>query len=436
MGILFAIVSHFPYAFKWLFVKEKLVMSNSIKYSQKQRNIQKFSQLQIQQLNILQMSSEELAAFVETELEINPFLEVSEQFVSSNYDFDLVLNYVLPTKSLQKELMEQLSLLKIDFDISVFEYLVYSLNSNGYLELMREEIADLDVAEFEKALNCLQKLEPAGVGARSLCECLNIQIDRFDKNDTTILAQDIVTNSLDLLANKKWNDLSNKHQVDLETLKEATGLIKSLNPKPASEYSLASGYIDPDIIIKYHEDDFVVELKDKKYYHLILATEIIQDSKHDEYIRVLSNRAKELMKSITKRCSTLFDITQLVIQIQEDYFLNGGVLKPMSLMMIADKLALSESTISRCINDKYFEYNGVLKCFKDLFSRQVTEDMSTDFIKNSIKQLIKKEDKKKPLSDREIQTMLSNEGIEISRSVIAKYRLQMSILSTYQRKEQ
>jgi RNA polymerase sigma-54 factor len=409
-------------------------MSNQIKYSQTQKNSQKFSQLQIQQLHVLQMSNEELSAFVETELETNPFLEVGEQFISNPYDFDLILSYTSSTKSLQQELMEQLLLIEIDFDASVFEYLIFSLDSNGYLQLTQDEINDLDQNEFETALSCLQSLEPAGVGARSLQECLSIQLNRENQTEITDLAFEIVANSLSLLANKKWNDLCNKHQVDFETLKKASDFIKSLNPKPASIYSVTSEYIDPDVIIKHQDSEFVIELKDKKYYHLTLMTEMELDSEYNEYKRVLSNRAKNLMKSITKRCSTLFDIMQWVVQIQEDYFLNGGLLKPMTLMDIAEKLELSESTISRSINEKYLEYNDAIMKFSDLFSRRIQEDVSVDFIKNSIKELICKEDKSRPISDREIQTELCNKGIEVSRSGIAKYRQQMGILSTYQRK--
>ena len=409
-------------------------MSNQIKYSQTQKNSQKFSQLQIQQLHVLQMSNEELSAFVETELETNPFLEVGEQFISNSYDFDLILSYTSLKKSLHQELMEQLLLIERDFDVSVFEYLIYSLDSNGYLQLTQDEINDLGQKEFETALSCLQSLEPAGVGARSLQECLSIQINRENKTEITDLAFEIVASSLGLLAAKKWNDLCNKHQVDFGALKRATDFIKSLNPKPASIYSVGSEYIDPDVIIKHQDSEFVIELKDKKYYHLTLMTEIELDSEYNEYKRVLSNRAKNLMKSITKRCSTLFDITQWVVQIQEDYFLNGGLLKPMTLMDIAEKLALSESTISRSINEKHLEYNDSIMKFSDFFSRRIQEDISADFIKNSIKELIRKEDKSRPISDREIQNELCSKGIEVSRSGIAKYRQQMGILSTYQRK--
>ena len=409
-------------------------MSNRIKYTQTQKNSQKFSQLQIQQLNILQMSNEELSAFVEAELETNPFLEVGEQFISNSYDFDLILSYTSPTKNLQQELLEQLLMVETDFDTSVFEYLIYSLDSNGYLQLTQDEINDLGSSEFERALDCLQSLEPAGVGARSLKECLSIQINRLDQTVITKLTLRIIADSLTLLANKKWDELCNRYRIDFETLKEAIELIKSLNPKPASLYSTTVEYIDPDIIIKQQENEFVVELKDKKYYHLTLSTDFELDSEFNEYRKVLSCRAKNLMKSITKRCSTLFDITQLVVQIQEDYFLNGGYLKPMTLMDVAEKLELSESTISRSINEKYFECRGSIIKFSDLFSRRIQEDISVDFIKNSIKELIKAEDKSHPVSDREIQMILSSKDIEVSRSAIAKYRQQMGILSTYQRK--
>lgn len=407
---------------------------NNQKYNNKQKYQQRISQYQIRKLQILKMSSEELETKVNEILEVNPFLDISDYYQVNNYDFDKIASVITTKESLKEILFNQLCLVDIDFDLEVFEYLVDSLDSNGYLRLTMDEINSFENEQYDRAKRCLQSLDPAGVGAASLKECLTIQLKRKPDNVLNQIAIKIVCENLALIAQGRWEYLCTEYGVSSNQLERIIQIIRDLNPKPGAQYAVDATYAIPDVIIKKQSNQLQVSLYDRKLYHLILKTNMVLDEEYSDYVLTYTKQAQELIEAITKRTSTLFEVTGYILKVQESYFLNGDSLVPMRLNDIAQALNLSESTISRCINQKFFEFNENVYPFISLFERKI-DNVSVDVVKKKITDIVKGESPYQPFSDKEMQKMLEQNSIFISRSVIAKYRKQLGILSTYQRRK-
>ncbi|URZ05424.1 RNA polymerase sigma-54 factor [Clostridium felsineum] len=437
-------------------------------------------------IKLLQMSNIELNDYIKRELEENPLLEGKDRQNDKEYrsdmskvdykefikylDFDNYthenyhyrneeeevspFNFIGNKKSFTEYLLDQLGEISIDrYTRPICEYIIENLNSNGYLPDTIEDISrDLhkNFKSVQKALEIVQSLDPSGVGARDISECLKLQIKRKNVNDITLM--EIVDKHLADIAENKYNLMAKELNIDTKEAQEYGDYIKSLEPKPSRGFYTGDEvkYVVPDAFIRKIDNDFYVIMNDSSLpklsinstYKNILNNE--NDKKDVEYVKEKLNSAMFLLKSIEQRKSTLHEVLNEILKYQNDYF-NGitNYLKPMTLKDISEKLEIHESTVSRAIREKYVyvDTKGLLK-IRDMFTTGIStsvnqankEDLSTQKIKNEIKELIAKEEKESPLSDQKISEVLKEKGMNISRRTVAKYREEIGIKSSAKRK--
>lgn len=441
---------------------------------------QKLIMTQEMQLSVklLQMSSFELQEYVEKEIQENPVLDAKESSETkeennqldykelvkylefdnySHYNYEKrddeelsPFNFISEKKSLKEYLKDQVrDLGEKDFIKSICVYIIENIDERGYLEITDEEISeDLKIAKSlaEHCVEVIQSLEPSGIGARNLKECLKIQINKKGIDDKNIF--EIIDNHLELLADNKYNIIAKTLNIDVKKAQEYGDIIKSLQPKPSRGFFTGEEvkYITPDAYIKKIDNEYFIIMNDDMLPKLTvneIYKEIIRDENDKDavdYVKEKLNSAMFLIKSIQHRKSTIYKVLEKILEMQRDYFDYGDeYLKPMTLKEIAEELEVHESTISRAIRDKYiYTSKGTIK-IKDLFTTAISssysgEDVSTKIIKKSIKDMIDKEDKQKPLSDQVICDLINKEGMNISRRTVAKYREEMGIKSSKGRK--
>lgn len=423
-----------------------------------------------QSLNILGMSKQDLEDEIIKQGEENPLIEVEknndidwESYVNylykssykfnENYIDNNYVNYeniISSYKSIYDELQFQISLYKLNNqERKVCEFIIDSLDEDGYLKIEEKEIIKrLNISKelFNECLKKVQQLEPSGVGARNLSECLIIQIRNKKIKDLKL--EEILRNDLDKIGNNKYKDISKKYSISIEKCLEYIQIIKTLNPKPGKNYNIGkSTYIQPDVIVEKLQGEFVLSLNDRdipkikinKFYK-----EILFKSQSDEYakkfIKENLNSALELIKSIENRKSTILKISKEIVKSQEDFFEKGPkYIKAMKMKDIAVKLNCHESTISRGVNGKYILTPFGIFELKYFFSTSInTNDnkiISNRNIKNTIVKMIKKENKSNPLSDEKIVEKLKENGVSIARRTVAKYRSELNIPSSSKRKQ-
>jgi RNA polymerase sigma-54 factor len=425
------------------------------------------------------MSTFDLQQHIEKEAQENPVLDISysdtnkeateknldykemvKYFEFDNYghhsyeknDEDEVspFNFVSEKKSLKDYLKEQLVDLGVkDYSKFICEYIIESINEKGYLDSSTEDIGEelgLPNEIVEKAIGFVQTLEPNGIGARNLRECLKIQLKKKGYTDEKLYF--LVDGFLEALAENKYALISKELNVDIKRAQEYGDIIKTLEPKPSRGFYTGEEvkYITPDAYIKSINGEYYILMNESILPKIIINNtykEIITNEKDKQaldYVKDKINSALFLVKSIEQRKSTIYRVLEKILELQKDYFDKGEkYIKPMTLKDIADSINMHESTVSRAIKEKYISTNrGTIK-IKDLFttglsSNNSEEDVSTSFIKNRIKDLIEKEDKNKPLSDQTICDMLNKDGMNISRRTVAKYREEMDIKSSSKRK--
>ncbi|MCR1935105.1 RNA polymerase factor sigma-54 [Clostridium tepidum] len=443
---------------------------------------QKLIMTQQMQLSIklLQMSNYELQQYVEKEVQENPVLDSqsihkedknieeinykklikhledngNEYNGYSNYnreDETSPFNFISNEKSLKEYLKEQIIELNENKYIkSICLYIIENIDDRGYLAVKEEEISEelkVPLDSVKEAIDIVQSLEPDGIGARNLKECLKIQLIKKSINNNKIC--EIIDNYLTLVAENKYNVISKKLGISTKKAQEYGDIIKTLQPKPSRGFYTGDEvkYIVPDAYIKKIDNEYYIimneELLPKLTVNNVYKEIVLNDNDENavEFIKEKLNSAIFLIKSIENRKSTIYKVLEKILEIQRDYFEFGiEFLKPMTLKEIADSLGMHESTISRAIRDKYINTNRGTILIKDLFTTGITannstgEDISVEFIKKEIKELIDKEDKKKPISDQIICNILNNKGIQISRRTVAKYREELGIKSSKCRK--
>ncbi|MEG1669298.1 RNA polymerase factor sigma-54 [Chryseobacterium sp.] len=414
---------------------------------------------------------------IETDFDVNEYLyddEPSYKTASSNYsaddeDFD---NESLLTEgqSLYDYLMEQINLVNIsDEDLKIAEYIIGNLDTDGYLR--REIKAIVDDLAFSQGIyttkekvedileNYIQKLDPSGVGARGLQECLLLQIEKKISSDKAVsLAANILRYQFEALTNKHYNKIIQKYDIEEEDLKDALEEISKLSPKVGGNFDTQTITINQEII-----PDFVIQVKDGQVIPMLnsknaptlrvseeykdILTTYSHDKKSSEhkqaalFIKQKLDAAKWYIDAINQRQNTLLQTINAIVKFQHNYFITGDEksLKPMILKDIADITGFDISTISRVVKSKYADTpNGILY-LKDLFSDSLTnddgEEVSTKEIKNHLQEVISKENKRKPLTDDALVVILKEQGYNIARRTIAKYREQLNIPVARLRKE-
>lgn len=440
------------------------------------------SQKMLQSAEILQMSSQELVEYIK-ELSIeNPVVEYEEKTPEESR-FDLVkkkLEWLGETdeqnkfyyreekeeesnndmwnfkenigENLEEYLLSQINVLPIKKSrLKIAHYLVECIDANGYLDGTIKEIAEcLKVEEIavQEMLSLIQSLEPLGVGARDLKECLLIQIKSCDV--CCPLAEKIIESDLEALGKNQLPLIAKKYKVSIEEVIEACSMIRNLNPKPGNSFSSnkALEYITPDAIIVQEKEEYKIVLNDyyfpkisiNTYYKNIVTQDSSDQAKN--YVCDKIRQAEWAMKCISKRNTTLLKTIEIIVDYQKDFFRWGpGHMRPMKLADVAERIQMHESTVSRAVRDKYVQCSwGVFALSSFFCSGMAAKSYSGDgkitpeTIKLKIKSIIDEENKQSPLSDREITEKLNQIGIEISRRTVAKYREAIGILGASGRK--
>ncbi|SMC59948.1 RNA polymerase factor sigma-54 [Moheibacter sediminis] len=351
----------------------------------------------------------------------------------------------------------------------IAEFIIGNIDDDGYIRRDLQAIVDdlaftqniyTDKAEVEQLLkNYIQKLDPIGVGARDLQECLLIQLEnKTPQTETTELAIDLMSKSFEAFTKKHYTRLMQKHDVTESQLKSAVSEIEKLNPKPGKSFSGNTKeveHITPDFTIKIVEGDLELSLNGRNVPELRISNsyaEMLDTYKHTEkksneqkeavlFVKQKLDAAKWFIDAITQRRNTLLITMQAIMQFQQEYFLTGDEtkIKPMILKDIADLIGMDISTVSRVANSKYVNTPYGTFLIKDLFSESLTneegEEVSTREIKRILQDVIGEEDKKKPLTDEKLTEILKEKGYPIARRTIAKYREQLNIPVARLRKE-
>ena len=354
------------------------------------------------------------------------------------------------TTSLREHLTWQLGLMSIpERDSTLVQCLIDALDDDGYLTQSLEDLAETLPAELEIepdelqiALRRLQHFDPTGVGARNAQECLALQLLALPEDSTQLLALKIVRNHLDLLAGRDFAKLKKLIDCDDDQLRDAQFLIRSLNPRPGSQYAaLDARYITPDVIVRKIRGQWTVNVNSDAFPRLRINSMYAQIlSRHrGSGLAGQLQEARWLIKNVQQRFDTILRVAQSIVDRQRQFFDHGEVaMRPLVLREIADTLGLHESTVSRVTTQKYMATPRGIFELKYFFGSHVATEAggacSATAIRALIKQLVSAEDPKKPLSDSQISELLGQQGIVVARRTIAKYRESMNIAPVKLRK--
>jgi RNA polymerase sigma-54 factor len=347
-------------------------------------------------------------------------------------------------------LIEQLNFSKLTpEECEIGEYIIGNIDDNGYLCCSLEEIIDSlksDPALTEKVLGIIQKFDPPGVGARNLRESLLIQL-RERKLEGS-LAYRIVDEYLSDLDKKSHSQLAKSLGVTFEEVQEAMDLIRTLSPKPTmGRFSPGATPIIPDLIVErvgdgyavFHNDRNIPRLRINPIYKELIKKQSTSSPEERKYVKEKLEQARWFLNAINQRRSTMIKTMEAVVEEQKDFFEHGmSHLKPLTMQAIAEKLGMNVATISRVANDKYVQTpQGVFEIryfFNTGVQKQDGEELSRLNVKQMLEEIIKKEDILQPLSDQEIYALLKEEGLNIARRTVTKYREELKILPARFRK--
>ncbi|MAD91864.1 MAG: RNA polymerase factor sigma-54 [Gammaproteobacteria bacterium] len=379
----------------------------------------------------------------------------SDQNSDNNWDLQDRFNIDFADESnetLQEHLNWQLEIEKFTArEVLIGEALVDSFNDDGYLtDSIQEIIESLDeeppitLGEAEKILFKIQRLDPVGVGARSLSECIIRQVEQLNKKTPgRNLALKIASDYLDLVADQDYRELRRNLSISEDHLNEALALIRGCNPKPGlTVNSVAAQYVIPDVFVKKIDNQWQVEISPSGIPRLSVNqkyAQILRGNNEHEALKTQLQEARWLVRSLEIRNDTLMQVATSIVSRQVKFLeLGDEEMKPMILQDIANEIGMHESTISRVTSNKYMHTpRGVFK-FKFFFSSHISsndgKDHSSTSVRAKIKKLIAAEDPKKPLSDNKIKNLLESEGITVARRTVAKYREAMNISSSSDRK--
>ncbi len=362
--------------------------------------------------------------------------------------------------SFNQYLINQLNTVYLtDDEWSVAEFLVGSIDESGYIRRPISDIMDdlaftqniyTDEKTIKKILSIVQELDPPGVGARSLEECLIIQLERKSMTPSIELAIEILKKSFDQFTKKHYQKLIQKYNVTETQLKEAISEIEKLNPKPGGSYSGNNRIVEhvvPDFSIRIVDGELELSLNgrnapelhvSKEYSNMLKGYKEAKDKSKSQkdtvlFIKQKLDAAKWFIDAIRQRQQTLFITMNAIMHYQEEYFLSGDErnLRPMILKDIADEIQMDVSTVSRVANSKYVDTPYGTKLIKEYFSESMKneqgEDVSTKEIKKILETVISDEIKRKPLTDDKLAAILKDKGYPIARRTVAKYREQLGI---------
>ena len=435
---------------------------------------------QIQFMNLLQIPLMSLEKRIEDELESNPALEETSKDKDKNEDtetsWESTKNYNQNTEekysavarerelSLQDFLLQQLPMQSLDDNESVLaQFIIGCLDDNGFLSRSLLSISDdilfklnLNISETDlmPILKVVQNLEPTGVGARDLKECLLLQLENKTKTESIKLAQSILQHHYTAFANKNYEKLLKEFEVDENQIRQVYKEVEQLNPKPGSSFTNSqelNAYITADFLLETDNDELNVilnksrskSLRSSQYYKKMLEN-LEQEKGDQEAVQFLKEKiegAEWFANALIQREQTLLKTMNCIVSIQDEFFKTGDekLLRPMKLMDISEKIDLDISTISRVTNSKYIEtaYGTFLlkEFFSDAYSKEDGTVISNKVIKSHLQDILENENKNKPYSDEELSEKLDELGFHIARRTVAKYRDQLGVAVARLRRE-
>ncbi len=351
--------------------------------------------------------------------------------------------------TLAESLLEQLHFLNLPRPtMELCEFVVGSLDDRGWLATPLDEVAPATgrtLEECEAVLQVIQALEPVGVGARDLRECLLIQLEVRKEKDT--LPWRLIHDQFDNLVNRRFPEIARQLKCSVEEVQHAADVIATLNPRPGLQVSSEDPkYVVPDLLVERVDDEYVVLLNDRHLPRLRISAayeSVLRDKKKAdctageaktrEYVQGKLNSARWLIQTIEQRRRTMIKVMNCIIREQREFFDKGiAFLRPLTLQQVARQIDMHESTVSRVCSGKYVQTpRGVFELkffFSSGLETEDGEDVSARTAKDIIRTLIEEEDKKVPLSDQHIAQLLHERGLRIARRTVAKYREQLSIL--------
>ena len=484
----------------------------ALKQQQQFKQQQKLSPIQMQVIRLTELPILEFEDKIKQELEENPALEEGEDFSDTDIDTetfedqqqedaisqeDLALgdyindeeipDYYLPNQgskesaaeipfnggiSFQESLLKQLHELSFkdeNLEKEIARYIIGSLDENGYLERTLQSISDdflfqqgvdVPISQLEEVLSIVQTLEPAGVGARNLQECLLLQLQRKPQNKNTELAIVIIKEFFEEFSKKHYDKILKALSISEDQLKDVMHEIITLNPKPGSNWSEQSSSnvntVIPDFIVESYNGEVLMYLNNRNVPPLKVSREYAEllkgyannkkgtTSETKEAVQFVKQKldaAKWFIDAVRQRQETMERTMRAIIQLQYDFFLTeeDADLKPMILKDVADITGYDISTISRVTNSKYVQTNLKIYSLKYFFTESAQtdsgEEISTREVKRILHECIDNEDKTKPLTDDRLTEILQDKGYVIARRTIAKYREQLNIPVARLRKE-
>ena len=478
---------------------------------QKQSLQQKLSPQQIQYIKLLQLPTLALEQRIKAEMEQNPLLEEGEEedeldldgddrdeptssdddelpsdstesSSDDEFDWDEFLNapddlygykaqvdhsaeederdMPMPAaSSLAESLRDQVGLLDLDeTEELIADQIIGSIDEDGYLRRPVESILDdvmfnygmvVDPADVERVLSRIQRLDPVGIAARDLRECLLVQLDAMgDEVDGRENAIDLLTQAYKAFTMKHFDAIQRKLGIDEYDLKEAYDLIRSLDPKPGEgDFAQQTNYITPDFTVERDGEDFRItlngrnapELRVNRHYRDMWNDLSARSTKGDDkasetkdFLKTRMESARWFISSIQQRRNTLLRVMEALVQVQRDFFEHGeGHLRPMILKDIADIIKMDISTVSRVVNGKYVQTEYGVYELKHFFSEGITgddgEEVSNKEVKALLERIVGEEDKARPWSDQKLADLLKAEGYPIARRTVTKYREQLGV---------
>lgn len=435
-----------------------------------------------QAIQLLQYNSLELNEYINKEMQENPLLEMEtvtidgeniakvdkeqeidwKEYLEKYDDFSYrpqvdknqkeynLESFTTYDLTLREHLISQLTLVKLNpQQYKIGEYIIQSLNENGYLNISLEDIASqlkASLDDVESILEIVQTFEPLGVGARSLVECLLIQVNASDIKGELI--KKIIKEYLNDLAHNRLLKIAKEENLDLLKIQRACDFIRTLEPKPGRSFQgnyEDVKYVVADASIQFVDGEYLIQINDStgpklninNFYKSLIKEN--GDKETSEYLSNKLNSAMWIIKSIEQRRETIYKVIESILKFQLEFFKEGDKsLVPLTLKDVAEDIEMHESTISRATNGKYVQTPRGLFELKYFFSTGLSsligDDISSTSIKSIIKDIIDSEDNKKPFSDQKIADILKGKGNNISRRTVAKYRDELEIPSSTMRR--
>lgn len=423
------------------------------------------SQNQVLSLRIMSMSNLELMQFLEEEALQNPLMELEPgeetvRIVEKDFqplpksegaavDGLPLMDYMAPQlRSAAQYLFEQIPLRSLSEEsLSLLQYILELIDQDGYLRFSSEEISHLTHKPPKQVSRCIEiikSLQPAGIGAANLQECLLLQLQRQGQVPDAL--RDMILFHMEDLASCSYRKIATGLHIPLQQIYKYAEQIRSLNPKPLNGIVEAHAqYLIPDVVLLNENGVLSVAMNDSCVGTIRLTTDYDQLSAQDltpelrDYIKRNKRHASMLSRSIDQRRTTVLRCVRYIVDYQRDHFLNHGPLRGLTMKQVAGALALHESTVSRAINDKYIQTPAGTYQIKHLLPTAIAGTqgaVSTHEVKEGLKELIQQEDKQSPMSDRELSNKLADRGMPISRRTVAKYRTELAIPNERGRKKQ